>query len=268
MEKSRRRRGCDVDIPWRSRGAAAAATWIFRGERASQHRYPSDHFGAVATIEAGAAAAAPVAAAAAPAPAKKRPSTAAAFFQPRKKAAAAASTAPRARYRGAPVPAGWQLVDDALLVARVGGPSGASAPPGGSSGASARPRRLAAFDFDDTLSPLDWGRPAAWSHLYPHAPAVVRKLAGAGAAIAVLSNECRGRRGFPSRVARGRVAGAGVATTPPRPARGPGRGRGVATPPRARGRFVGAAAGSSPRAVSRRPRPLQVARRAREEAAR
>ena len=29
-DESRRRRGCDVDIPW-SRGDAAAATWIFRG---------------------------------------------------------------------------------------------------------------------------------------------------------------------------------------------------------------------------------------------
>ena len=30
--KSRRRRGCDVDIPLMTRGGAAAATWIFRGD--------------------------------------------------------------------------------------------------------------------------------------------------------------------------------------------------------------------------------------------
>ena len=47
---SRRRRGCDVDIPWRrarrrrgysvetSRGAAAAATWIVRGDESQRRR--------------------------------------------------------------------------------------------------------------------------------------------------------------------------------------------------------------------------------------
>ena len=40
-DESRRRRGCDVDIPWTGsvetgRGDAAAATWIFRGDRCTQ----------------------------------------------------------------------------------------------------------------------------------------------------------------------------------------------------------------------------------------
>ena len=32
FDESRRRRGCDVDIPPTSRDGAAAATWIFRGD--------------------------------------------------------------------------------------------------------------------------------------------------------------------------------------------------------------------------------------------
>ena len=54
-------------------------------------------------------------------------------------------------------------------------------------------RRLAGFDFDDTLSPLDWGKPDAWSHLYGHAPRVIRQLHADGHAVAVLSNECLDR---------------------------------------------------------------------------
>ena len=54
-------------------------------------------------------------------------------------------------------------------------------------------RRLAGFDFDDTLSPLDWGKPDAWSHLYGHAPRVIRQLALDGHAVVVLSNECLDR---------------------------------------------------------------------------
>ena len=33
MDESRRRRACDVDIPWTSRGDAAAATWKFDGSK-------------------------------------------------------------------------------------------------------------------------------------------------------------------------------------------------------------------------------------------
>ena len=84
------------------------------------------------------------------------------------------------KYRGAAIPDGWELVDDALLVGRFGGASQSST-------------QLAGFDFDDTLSPLDWGRPDAWSHLYGHAPRVIRQLHADGHAVAVLSNECLDR---------------------------------------------------------------------------
>ena len=60
-------------------------------------------------------------------------------------------------------------------------------------GAPQSSTQLAGFDFDDTLSPLDWGRPDAWSHLYGHAPRVIRQLAADGHAIVVLSNECLDR---------------------------------------------------------------------------
>ena len=84
------------------------------------------------------------------------------------------------KYRGAAIPDGWELVDDALLLGRFGR-------------SSQMVRRLAGFDFDDTLSPLDWGKPDAWSHLYGHAPRVIRQLHADGHAVAVLSNECLDR---------------------------------------------------------------------------
>jgi HAD superfamily hydrolase (TIGR01662 family) len=147
--------------------------------------YPSDHFGAVATLApagkkpsaadqkpSAAAAAKPAVEAPAPKPAPKK-SAAASFFAPRTKRT---KTAAAVKYRGAAIPDGWQLVDDALLVGHFG-----SAPRAA--------QRLAGFDFDDTLSPLDWGRPDAWSHLYAHAPRVIQQLAADGHAIVVLSNE-------------------------------------------------------------------------------
>ncbi len=151
--------------------------------------YPSDHFGALATLapagqKPSAAAAAPKPAAAAkpvvPAPALKpapKQSAAASFFAPRTKRT---KTTAAVKYRGAAIPDGWELVDDALLVGRFGGAPRAA-------------QRIAGFDFDDTLSPLDWGRPGAWSHLYGHAPRVIRQLAADGHAIVVLSNECLDR---------------------------------------------------------------------------
>ena len=117
----------------------------------------------------------------------------ASFFAPKAKkpkpngAAAHASTTTTTTttrtYRGAAVPEGWTLVHGALLVARV---NGAEATPAS---------RLTAFDFDDTLCPCDWGRmdPSNWSHLYSHAPKVLRKLRDGGDALAVLSNECLDR---------------------------------------------------------------------------
>ena len=134
--------------------------------------YPSDHFGALATLVP--AGQKPPAA---PKPAPKPQSAAASFFAPRTKKAKTAATV---KYRGAAIPDGWELVGDALLVGRFGG-------------SSQMVRRLAGFDFDDTLSPLDWGRPDAWSHLYAHAPRVIQQLAADGHAIVVLSNECLDR---------------------------------------------------------------------------
>jgi len=143
--------------------------------------YPSDHFGAVATLApagqkppAAAAAAKPVVAALAPKPAPKPQSAAANFFAPRTKKLKTTTTV---KYRGAAIPDGWELVDGALLLGRFGA-------------SSQMVRRLAGFDFDDTLSPLDWGKPDAWSHLYGHAPRVIRQLHADGHAVAVLSNEC------------------------------------------------------------------------------
>ena len=154
------------------------------GTRTIQHEkkgtlpmFPSDHFGVEVTLEKRAAAAA------APAPAaKKRPAAANAFFQPRKKAAAApAAAAATGRYRGAKIPAGWDLRHGCLLVRRWG-----AAPP--------RTERLLGFDFDDTLVPLNYARPepSQWSHLYGHAPGHLRSLDGA-TGLAVLSNECLDR---------------------------------------------------------------------------
>ena len=134
--------------------------------------WPSDHFGACATLALPGAK--PAAAPAKPA-AAKRPlpmaSTASAASPVAKRAKSSAT------YRGAPVPEPWALVDDALLVASFGG-------------APAAPKRLAGFDFDDTLSPLDFARPEHWSHLHVHAPRVIRKLVEGGSAIAVLPR-CR-----------------------------------------------------------------------------
>ena len=154
------------------------------GTRTIQHEkkgtlpmFPSDHFGVEVTLEKRAAAAA------APAPAaKKRPAAANAFFQPRKKAAAApAAAAATGRYRGAKIPAGWDLRHGCLLVRRWG-----DAPP--------HTERLLGFDFDDTLVPLNYARPepSQWSHLYGHAPAHLRSLDGT-TGLAVLSNECLDR---------------------------------------------------------------------------
>ena len=153
------------------------------GTRTIQHEkkgtlpmFPSDHFGVEVTLETRAAAPAPAPAA------KKRPAAANAFFQPRKKAAAApAAAAATGRYRGAKIPAGWDLRHGCLLVRRWG-----AAPP--------RTERLLGFDFDDTLVPLNYARPepSQWSHLYGHAPAHLRSLDGA-TGLAVLSNECLDR---------------------------------------------------------------------------
>ena len=153
------------------------------GTRTIQHEkkgtlpmFPSDHFGVEVTLEKRAAAAA------APAPAaKKRPAAANAFFQPRKKAAAAPAAAATGRYRGAKIPAGWDLRHGCLLVRRWG-----DAPP--------HTERLLGFDFDDTLVPLNYARPepSQWSHLYGHAPAHLRSLDGT-TGLAVLSNECLDR---------------------------------------------------------------------------
>lgn len=169
----------------------AVATTGFRlvgtaqvGTRTIQHEkkgtlpmFPSDHFGVEVTLEKRAAAAA------APAPAaKKRPAAANAFFQPRKKAAAApAAAAATGRYRGAKIPAGWDLRHGCLLVRRWG-----DAPP--------HTERLLGFDFDDTLVPLNYARPepSQWSHLYGHAPGHLRSLDGT-TGLAVLSNECLDR---------------------------------------------------------------------------
>ena len=38
VDKSRRRRGRDVDIAWTGRGGAAATTWIVRGEVSRRRR--------------------------------------------------------------------------------------------------------------------------------------------------------------------------------------------------------------------------------------
>ena len=140
--------------------------------------YPSDHFGVLTTLAP--AGQKPSAAAAAPKPAPKpapKQSAAASFFAPRTKRTKTAATV---KYRGAAIPDGWELVDDALLLGRFGE-------------SSQMVRRLAGFDFDDTLSPLDWGKPDAWSHLYGHAPRVIRQLHADGHAVAVLSNECLDR---------------------------------------------------------------------------
>lgn len=170
--------------------ACAVATTGFRlvgtaqvGTRTIQHEkkgtlpmFPSDHFGVEVTLEKRAAAAA------APAPAaKKRPAAANAFFQPRKKAAAAPAAAATGRYRGAKIPAGWDLRHGCLLVRRWG-----DAPP--------HTERLLGFDFDDTLVPLNYARPepSQWSHLYGHAPGHLRSL-DATTGLAVLSNECLDR---------------------------------------------------------------------------
>ena len=154
------------------------------GTRTIQHEkkgtlpmFPSDHFGVEVTLEKRAAAAA-----APPPAAKKRPAAANAFFQPRKKAAAApAAAAATGRYRGAKIPAGWDLRHGCLLVRRWG-----DAPP--------HTERLLGFDFDDTLVPLNYARPepSQWSHLYGHAPGHLRSLDGA-TGLAVLSNECLDR---------------------------------------------------------------------------
>ncbi|KAH8074550.1 5'-tyrosyl-DNA phosphodiesterase [Aureococcus anophagefferens] len=168
--------------------ACAVATTGFRlvgtaqvGTRTIQHEkkgtlpmFPSDHFGVEVTLEKRAAAAAPAPAA------KKRPAAANAFFQPRKKAAPAAAAA-TGRYRGAKIPAGWDLRHGCLLVRRWG-----DAPP--------HTERLLGFDFDDTLVPLNYARPepSQWSHLYGHAPGHLRSL-DATTGLAVLSNECLDR---------------------------------------------------------------------------
>ncbi|KAH8046885.1 5'-tyrosyl-DNA phosphodiesterase [Aureococcus anophagefferens] len=132
-----------------------------------------DHFGVEVTLEKRAAAALAPAAA-------KRPAAANAFFQPRKKAAPAAAAA-TGRYRGAKIPAGWDLRHGCLLVRRWG-----DAPP--------HTERLLGFDFDDTLVPLNYARPepSQWSHLYGHAPGHLRSL-DATTGLAVLSNECLDR---------------------------------------------------------------------------
>ncbi|KAH8097364.1 5'-tyrosyl-DNA phosphodiesterase [Aureococcus anophagefferens] len=140
--------------------ACAVATTGFRlvgtaqvGTRTIQHEkkgtlpmFPSDHFG----------------------------------VEPRKKAAPAAAAA-TGRYRGAKIPAGWDLRHGCLLVRRWG-----DAPP--------HTERLLGFDFDDTLVPLNYARPepSQWSHLYGHAPGHLRSL-DATTGLAVLSNECLDR---------------------------------------------------------------------------
>ena len=151
--------------------------------------YPSDHFGALVTLApAGTKPAANTLTDEQRARAERNKQAALAkkkpadFFAPRKPAKRAKTAV---KYRGAAVPDGWELDGD-LLVGRFGGDP--RAPPWPENAA-----RVAGFDFDDTLSPLDWGTPDAWSHLYEHAPTVVRKLAADGAAIAVISNECLDR---------------------------------------------------------------------------
>ncbi|KAK3247316.1 hypothetical protein CYMTET_43180 [Cymbomonas tetramitiformis] len=80
------------------------------------------------------------------------------------------------------LPPPWRLVQGTLLVACFNGDYNAHA--GGEP-------KVAGFDFDDTLCPRDFRvhGAEAWSHMYPHAPAVLRRLVQDGYAIVVASNE-------------------------------------------------------------------------------
>ena len=135
--------------------------------------YPSDHFGAAATL-------APASAGrVTPAPARSQHAkpAAASFFAPRTKKK-------RRRPR------------QSSTAARRSGTAGARRR---RAAREARRRRAAEFDAARGLRlrrharRSDWGRPDAWSRLYAHAPRVIRQLAADGHAIVVLSNECLDR---------------------------------------------------------------------------
>lgn len=82
--------------------------------------------------------------------------------------------------RGTRLPPGWRAFDDSLLV--------------WSTGAQRAPRasaRIAGFDFDDTVATYNKADPTQWEMVFPHVPAVMRRLDADGFQIVIVSNQAR-----------------------------------------------------------------------------
>lgn len=83
--------------------------------------------------------------------------------------------------RGVEVPPGWSVIGGSLLVWSHLSPAPSA--------------QIAAFDFDDTLAKTALGGfdPNAWTNLFPHVPAVLRRLHADGRKIVVITNESTDR---------------------------------------------------------------------------
>ncbi|KAJ1449814.1 Endonuclease/exonuclease/phosphatase [Pelagophyceae sp. CCMP2097] len=170
------------------------------GAQLTKPLLPSDHFGVVVSLELQgprAAGAAPksatkggLASIFAPKPAAKR--TAAAAFPPAPPAGGSKPRGGAVLFRDVEVPEGWVLHGTSLLAKYFG------------DAAAAGNVALAAFDFDETLCPRDFGETgtAAWAHRFKHIPTVLQKLHSDGFAFAVLTNESLDRFKDPAVVKR------------------------------------------------------------------
>lgn len=91
--------------------------------------------------------------------------------------------------RGVPVPSGWSVVGSLLVK---------------TDSACKAKAKIAAFDFDDCLAKTSVAGfdPNAWKMLFPHVPAVLKKLHGSGHKIVVITNESMERFKQPDAISK------------------------------------------------------------------